>query len=181
MRTCQLCVWPAMPTLIPIPNKDQLSSQFLGGIIGNEEDVNNFLIEKVDIWAKSAEKLELVAQHEPSASFVALTKSLQNEYTFVQTVVVDSEIHFSSLRQAIKVTFPPSLFGSLALEADIICRLSRYEGIGILGPVKSATPQFLILSEATSYLSTAIGEGSKHDLECSGWLSVFQPKEMILI
>ena len=75
-----------------------MSSQFLGGIIGNEEDVNNFLIEKVDIWAKSAEKLELVAQHEPSASFVALTKSLQNEHTFVQTVVVDSEIHFSSLR-----------------------------------------------------------------------------------
>ena len=70
---------------------------------------------------------------------------------------------------------------SQALEADIIFRLSRYEGIGILGPVKSATPQFLILSEATSYLSIAIGEGSKHDLECSGWLSVFQPKEMILI
>jgi len=37
----------------------------LGGIIGNDEDVNNLLNENIDNWVKSAEKLELVAQHEP--------------------------------------------------------------------------------------------------------------------
>ena len=63
---------------------------------------------------------------------------------------IDSDIHFSSLRYAIKESFLPSLFGSQALEADIMCRLSRYESIGILGLVKSA-PQFLILNEATSF------------------------------
>ena len=58
------------------------------------------------------------------------------------------------------------MFGSQvdALEADMMCRPSRYGGIGILDPVKSATPHFLLSSEATSYLSTAISEGSKFDL-----------------
>ena len=58
------------------------------------------------------------------------------------------------------------MFGSqvAALEADMMCRPSRYGGIGILDPVKSATPHFLLSSEATSYLSTAISEGSKFDL-----------------
>ena len=57
--------------------------RFLGGFIGNEEDVNDWVTQKVNMWVKSVQKLALLAQHEPQASFVALAKSLQYEWTFV--------------------------------------------------------------------------------------------------
>ena len=75
--------------------------RFLGGFIGNEDDVNKWLNQKVDVWVKSVEKLASVAQHEPQAAYVAFTKSLQCEWTFIQRVKAESRFHFSPIRMAI--------------------------------------------------------------------------------
>ena len=48
---------------------------FFGGFIGNKEHVNSWLTQQVNMWVKSVQTLGWVAQHEPQASFVALTKS----------------------------------------------------------------------------------------------------------
>ena len=78
--------------------------------------------------------------------------------------------HFSPLRMAIQENFIPNLFGAQVdcLEADLICKPSRYGGMGILDPVETALPQFLAPSEATSYFSEVIWqlEGSALDLHC---------------
>jgi len=93
---------------------------------------------------KSVEKLSAVAQQEPQSSYIAFTKSLQCEWTFIQRVMLDTQFHFSPLRVAIQQSFLPGLFGSQvdSLEADLMCRPSRYGGIGILDPVKTAFSQF---------------------------------------
>ena len=114
------------------------------------------------------EKLASVAQHEPQAAYVAFTKSLQCEWTFIQRVMAETRFHFSPLRIAIQENFIPNLFGAQVdcLEADLICKPSRYGGMGILDPVETALPQFLASSEATSYLSEVICQGSTLDLHC---------------
>ena len=45
-----------------------------------------------------------------------------------------------------------------------MCRSSRYGGIGILDPVKTAFSQFTVSNEATSYLSEVICQGTQLDL-----------------
>ena len=142
------------------------SHRFLGGFIGNDDDVSSWISKKVDVWVNSIQKLATVAQHEPQAAFVAFTKSLQCEWTFIQRVIIDMQHHFSPLRLAIQESFLPSLFGSQvdALEAEIMCTPSRNGGIGVLDPVKTALPQFVTSREATSYLSEVICKGSNFDL-----------------
>ena len=76
--------------------------RFLGGFIGNEDDVNKWLNQKVDVWVKSVEKLASVAQYEPQAAYVAFTKSLQCEWTFIQRVMAETRFHFSPLRITIQ-------------------------------------------------------------------------------
>ena len=107
------------------------SHRFLGGFIGNDDDVSSWMSKKVDVWDNSIQKLATVAQHEPQAAFVAFTKSLQCEWTFIQRVMLDTQHHFSPLRLAIQESFLPSLLGSQV----------------------TALPQFVTSSEATSYLS----------------------------
>jgi hypothetical protein len=103
------------------------SHRFLGGFIGHDDDVNNWLNKKVDMWVKCVNKLASVAQHVPQAAFIAFTKSLQCEWTFIQRVMADAQHYFSPLWLAIQEHFLPNLLGLQvdALEVDLLCRPSR--------------------------------------------------------
>ena len=107
-----------------------------------------------------------VAAHHPQGSFVALTKSLQGEWTFCQRVIEDSDSYFIPLREKICKFFLPSLFGSEVseLEAKLFCRPARYGGLGIHDPVINASTQFTASKSATFLLSKAIYEASELDL-----------------
>jgi len=135
--------------------------RFLGGFIGLASDTESWLHEKIISWVSAVEKLSKVAVDEPQAAFVALSKSVQNEWLFIQRVVAQSESTFSPLSDAIKHHFIPSLFGSSCneLEISLACRPTRHLGIGILDPVKTAPAQFQISQTATSVLSATITGG----------------------
>ena len=104
-------------------------------------DTESWLHEKIRSWVSAVEKLSKVAVDEPQAAFVALSKSVQNEWLFIQRVVAQSESAFSPLSDAIKHHFIPSLFGSSCneLEISLACRPTRHLGIGILDPVNTAS------------------------------------------
>ena len=93
--------------------------RFLGGFIGLASDTESWLDEKIRSWVSAVEKLSKVAVDEPQAAFVALSKSVQNEWLFIQRVVAQSESAFSPLSDAIKHHFIPSLFGSSCNELEI--------------------------------------------------------------
>jgi hypothetical protein len=111
-------------------------------------------------------KLSHVASVEPQAAFVALSKSVQNEWLFVQRVVANSENTFSALSDAIKLQFIPNLFGSSCneLELDLWCRSTRHLGIGIFDPIKTAAAQFQVSKIATAVLSKTIANGDNLDI-----------------
>ena len=66
---------------------------------------------KVKIWANSVKKLTEVAKQQPQSAYVAFTKSLQCEWTYVQRVISNSGEFFSPLKSVINEYFIPALFG----------------------------------------------------------------------
>jgi hypothetical protein len=135
--------------------------RFLGGFVGSEFDLEIWLNDKVKKWVEDVEKLSRVAKSEPQAAFVALSKSLQNEWLFIQRVVAKSEIAFSPLKEIIQDHFLPNLcgFDLNGMETDLFCRPSRFLGVGIHDPLKVAANQFSASKTATRCLSEAIVNG----------------------
>ena len=141
--------------------------RFLGGFIGGKEDVHQWLKQKIESWIGSVKKISNVAKTQPQAAFTGFTKSLQAEWAFIQQVMVDSEENFCPLREAINESFIPNLFAApiSEYETNLVCRPSRFGGLGINDPVKTAAWNFDISKKAASVLSAAITEGCELDLD----------------
>ena len=80
----------------------------------------------------------------PQTVFTSFTKSLQSEWSFVQRVLLGYETGFSLIKEAIRNEFLPTLF-SINLseqEKDLLCRPTRFAGLGIFDPVQTARWQY---------------------------------------
>ena len=60
---------------------------FLGSFIGNQEGTPEYVKQKVEIWTRNVEKLIKATESQPRAAHVALTKSLQFEWSYLQRVI----------------------------------------------------------------------------------------------
>ena len=60
--------------------------RYLGGFIGSDEGKIRFTLKKVQEWLDCLGELSKVAEKEPQAALVGLTRSLQCEWNFVQRV-----------------------------------------------------------------------------------------------
>ena len=123
----------------------------MGGFIGSSDDTEQWLNDQIQKWIQSVEKLSKVARTQPQAAFVAMTKSLQMEWTFIQRVMKNSEVNFIPLKRAIIDNFLPDLFGSEVTknESGLFCRPLQHGG----HPVKAAHIHYSHSKEATKCLS----------------------------
>ena len=85
------------------------------------------------------------AESQPQAAYVALSKSLQFEWTYLQRVLPDCANHFSPLRDIINESFWTSLFGcSVSEEESELFFLPTYmAGLGFRDPVVMASNTYL--------------------------------------
>jgi len=115
----------------------------------------------VQTVANAVKNLSNVALSEPQAAFIALSKSLQNKWLFIQRVIANSDIVFSPLKDEIQNVFLPNLcgFNLNETEVELMSRPSRFLGIGIHNPVKIASNQFSASKTATQSLTHAIAQG----------------------
>ena len=60
------------------------SCRFLRGCIGEPDTITSFVLSKVGDWSQYITLLSSVAKDQPQAAYVALTKSLQQEWIFLQ-------------------------------------------------------------------------------------------------
>ena len=74
---------------------------------------------------------------QPQAAYVAVSKSLQNEWSYMQQVFPDCEELFSPLRQSLMNEFFPALTGNPINEQEynILDKPIRMAGLGIRDPV----------------------------------------------
>ena len=81
----------------------------LGGYLGDHADCVQYVSDKVWLWVTNLWSLTKVAVKEPQAAYAALTKSFQNEWTFLQRVVAGCDHAF--LEYTLFSRFLPVLFG----------------------------------------------------------------------
>ena len=73
----------------------------LGGFVGSKAEAQSWGSNKVQSWVKSLKILSEVARKQPQAAYVAVSKSLQNEWNYMQRIFPDCEELFSPLKQSL--------------------------------------------------------------------------------
>ena len=63
----------------------------LGGFVGSKAEAQSWGSNKVQSWVKSLKILSEVARKQPQAAYVAVSKSLQNEWNYMQRIFPDCE------------------------------------------------------------------------------------------
>ena len=113
--------------------------------------------------------MSALAKSQPQAAYVAVSKSLQNEWSYLQRVFPDCETLFSPLRVTLLKLedFIPSVVGNQINETDfnIIEKPTRLAGLGIRDPVASSKHCYETSKKATELLSKAITQNSFIDID----------------
>ena len=69
----------------------------MGGFIGEDEALNEWLMEKTKFWEEAVTDLTSVTQVFPQVAYSGLPKSLQQEWQFVQRVTKGIGPAFASM------------------------------------------------------------------------------------
>ena len=108
------------------------------------------------------QKLSQVGKQDPHAAFIAMSKSLQNEWNYIQRVVCAKEETFLTLKEVICFNFLPAISGfeiNNSIEFDIMLRPTSCGGMGIRDPVKTAATSYQTSFDASYILSKSILKG----------------------
>ena len=122
------------------------SHRFLGGILGDVPAELLFVQEKVKQWATDVQHLSQLAISQPQAAYVALTKSLQCEWIYIQLVISNCCASFTPLESTIHSSFLPSLFG---------CEISPLESELFSLPVRRGGLEICLLKHMNQLLYNA--------------------------
>ena len=124
--------------------KDTTGNRYLGGFIGEDEALNEWLAEKTEFWEEAVTDLTSVTKVFPQAAYSGLQKSLQQEWQFVQRVTKGIGNEFACIEQTLIRTFLPTLFGDNYDEDDPRRALAdlpvKWAVLAIPDPTTSAQP-----------------------------------------
>jgi len=140
--------------------------KYLGGFVGTPEDRDQWIQTKVEFWTKSVNKISEVGRKDPQAAFIAISKSLQNEWNYIQRVVEDTDESFKKLKDALCNQFLPEICGFEIEEfdAELMLRPSKFGGIGIRDPVKTAEIAYKTSLQSSEILKNGIISGTSLDI-----------------
>ena len=130
---------------------------YLGGFVWSQRLKKAWLEEKVEVWSRAVETLGAIARHYPQDVHAAVTISLQNEWQYVQRVVLNSAPFFAPLERAIREHLLPPLLSIHKGDIDgdfreLLGRSIKGGGIGIRNPVDTAPLMFTTSALATDHL-----------------------------
>ena len=132
--------------------------RFLGGYIGDPAMRDDYVLQKVQQWCKYVRTFAAIASSQPQAAFVAVTKSLQFEWTFLLRVIPGCGPLMTELENCFALYFLPALFGVevSAAERRLFALPLRYGGLGVSNPVIMANVCFDSSVHFTSFLRDSI-------------------------
>ena len=121
-------------------------SRYLGGFIGEDAALKEWLAEKTEIWEEAVVDLAAAAPNFPQAAYAGLQKSLQQEWQFVQRVTKNVGPEFEAVELALSGTFLPTLFGDDYGDDDprrnISCLPVKWAGLAIPNPTSAADANY---------------------------------------
>ena len=126
------------------------SHQFLGGIIGDSTAKESYVKSKVMKWIESVEQLAKAAEMQPQAAYIALTKSLQNEWKYLMRVTHGCEEAFQPLKASILHHFIIMFgFEVSTVEEELSSFPTHLGGLAINDPTQIATRSYKTSEEMT--------------------------------
>ena len=140
--------------------------KYLGGVIGNRAGVESFVSSRVSNWSNYVSLLSSIAADQPQAAYIALTKSLQSEWIFLQRVTPDCGGLFNDLEHVLCTLFLPSLIGHPCGSHDrfLYSLPIRMGGLNIKDPTKTADQVYSASRNAVSILMESITKQSPFNI-----------------
>ena len=138
-----------------------LSARFLGGCIGEETGIQEFVQTKVESWVDNVHCLSNAAKAYPQAAYRALARSLSCEWAYVQRGIGEYDDECGPLRDAIQQFFTPAILGREVLheEHELFALPAKYGGLAIPNPTLTATVAYSVFKQATSILQQSVRSG----------------------
>ena len=132
--------------------------RYLGGYVGDNSGKLEYISDRVERWARCVGRVAEAAVHQPQASYVAMVKSIQAEWSFFQRVVPDCAEGFVALRDSINDVFWPALFeGSIDdCEIPLFSLPTRLGGLGLRDPVAVSEMAYESSRRGVSHLVDAM-------------------------
>ena len=132
--------------------------RYLGGFVGEPVGQAAFVQDKVRQWIVDVQRLSRIAEKQPQGVLVALTKSLQCEWQFLQRVVPGCGNFFTPLDDVLGSTFLPAVFGCevSSCERLLFSLPVRFGGLGVYRPHCTAEFCFTASRDATKVIVEAL-------------------------
>ena len=106
-------------------------SRYLGGFIGSDDGIKDFLVNKIEKWNSHISKLAEVCDVCPHEAYSAFTRSVQAEWAFIQRVIPDCSLYMQDLEQAICSKFKSLIDSPNDVQHKIYSLPCRKRGLGI--------------------------------------------------
>ena len=136
--------------------KVQTGSRYLGGFIGEEDALHEWIRLKTLAWETAIIDLASVADVFPQAAYSGLQRSLQQEWQFVQRVTSGIGPEFIGVEETLAHFFLPALFGDNYDDddprRDLSCLPVKWAGMAIPDPTSAAESNY----EASTLLCSHI-------------------------
>ncbi len=84
---------------------------YLGGAIGSEAYVKQFVVGKVPQWSKDLKLLSAIAASQPHAAFAAYTHGMKSKWSYLSRILPDTGHHLQALEDIIRCELLPALTG----------------------------------------------------------------------
>jgi hypothetical protein len=139
--------------------------RYVGGFLGTDEALSQWLAPKIQQWVKGVESLAKVARRYPQTAYAGLAMSLQQEWQYLQRVIPDCGEAFEPIEEAIRMVFLPALLQATAAETqrELTTLSVRQAGLGLPDPTLSAPDCFAASEASTELLAQSLREGTALD------------------
>lgn len=129
--------------------------------MGDTASKESYMRLKSDSWVECVERLAKVAAFQPQAGYVALAKSLQFEWSFVQRVIPGCGNSLERVQECICRAFWPAVFGDSVseVESQLFSLPTKCGGLGVRNPIGCADLAFEASRSGSSLLVESIHTG----------------------
>lgn len=106
-------------------------------MIGSDTEIYDFISVRLKEWVHHTELLSNIAINQPQAAYVAMIKSMQHEWPFLQWVSPHCCSYFEAIQKQIVSSFVPSPFGCDSSTKDRLLHSlpARMGGLAITNPL----------------------------------------------
>ena len=136
--------------------------RYVGGFVGSEAALEEWLQPKVEAWAEAVRTLGQVARRFPHTAYCGVTMSLQSEWQYLQRVVPGTGKYFGPVERAIRDVFLPNLFGETAISDELREATTlgvKCTGLGLPDPTTTAERCFEVSRKSCGVLTESLLDG----------------------